>query len=179
MTCFSNSQTCVKSTGPVALPRSRASVRLADGRYLAAVRYPTVSAPSSAWPVRVVLAIYSVCFLVGTYTHAAGLIQRGFLSFPVPVAVGVFWDSLTLLDPLAAGLVWLRPRLGVPLAVAIMVVDISVNTHVYLAGYFKPPVAGLVPLSLLEQALFGLFVFVTALGVYRQLARPRVLPSDE
>ncbi len=138
-----------------------------------------IPAATYSCPVRVVLVIYSVCFLVGTYTHRASLVQRGFLPFPVPVAVGVFWDSLTLLDPLAAGLVWLRPRLGVPLAVAIMVVDISVNTHVYLAGYFGPPVAGLVPLSLLEQALFGLFVFVTAPGVYRQLARPRVLPSDE
>jgi hypothetical protein len=43
-----------------------------------------------------------------------------------------------------------------------MASDISVNTGVYLAGYFGPPTAHMVPLSLFEQALFGLFVFVTA-----------------
>ncbi|WP_147320706.1 hypothetical protein [Hymenobacter lapidiphilus] len=136
------------------------------------MRYRTASAPSYPWPVRVVLAIYSACFLIGTYTHAAGILRRGLLASPVPVGIGVFWDALTLLDPLAAVLVWWRPRIGVPLAVAIMAVDISVNSYVYVAGYFGPPVAGLVPLSLLEQALFGLFVFVTAPMVYRQAARP-------
>jgi hypothetical protein len=40
--------------------------------------------------------------------------------------------------------------------------DISVNTLVYLAGYFGPPAAHMVPLSLFEQSLFGLFVFLTA-----------------
>lgn len=141
------------------------------------MRYPTVSAPSYAWPIRLVLAVYSVCFLIGTYTHAASILRRGLLAFPVPVGIGVFWDALTLLDPLAAGLVWWRPRVGLPLAAGLMAVDISVKTHVYLAGYLKPPVAGLVPLSLLEQALFGVFVFVTAPWVYRQLTRPSALPG--
>lgn len=141
------------------------------------MRYPTASTLSYAWPLRVVLAIYAACFLIGTYTHAASIVRRGLLAFPVPVGIGVFWDALTLLDPLTAGLVWWRPRIGVPLAAGIMAVDISVNTHVYLAGYFGPAVAGLVPLSLLEQALFGVFVFVTAPAVYRQLARPNALPG--
>jgi hypothetical protein len=40
--------------------------------------------------------------------------------------------------------------------------DISVNTWVYVAGYFGAPTAHMVPLSLFEQSLFGLFVFLTA-----------------
>ncbi|TGE12618.1 hypothetical protein [Hymenobacter elongatus] len=123
------------------------------------------------WPVRVVLTIYSGCFLIGTYTHAAGLLRLGWLAAPVPVAIGIYWDALTVLDPLAAVLVWWRPRVGIGLAVVIMASDISVNTYVYLAGYFGPPVAHLVPVTLLEQALFGLFVFVTAPGVYRRTNR--------
>ena len=119
--------------------------------------------------VTLIFAVYSICFLVGTYTHAAGLVQRGFLPFPVPLAIGVFWDALTLLDPLAAALLWWRPQAGIRLALAIMVVDVCVNTTTYLAGYFGPSVPNMVPLHLLDQALFGLFVFVTAPLAYHQL----------
>ena len=108
-------------------------------------------------------------FLVGTYTHARGILEHGFLATSVPTAVGVYWDALTVLDPLAVVLFWWRPRAGLWLAVAIMTSDIAVNTWVYMAGYFGPPTARMVPLSLFEQALFGLFVFVTAPLAYRLL----------
>ena len=120
-------------------------------------------------PVTLIFVVYTVCFLVGTYTHAAGLVRRGFLAFPVPLAIGVFWDALTLLDPLAAALLWWRPKAGIRLALTIMAADVCVNTATYLAGYFGPPVPNMVPLSLLDQALFGLFVFVTAPLAYRLL----------
>ena len=56
----------------------------------------------AAYPalVRLLFSICSVCFLAGTYTHTTGLVRRGFLAFPVPLSIGVFWDTLTLLDPL-------------------------------------------------------------------------------
>ena len=129
--------------------------------------------PVSAYPptVKLVFTIYSICFLVGTYTHAAGLLKWGFLPFPVPLATGIYWDALTLLDPLTAGLLWWRPKAGIRLALAIMVSDVCNNTFIYLGGYFGPPVPNMVPLSLLEQALFGLFVFVTAPIAYQLLQR--------
>jgi hypothetical protein len=114
--------------------------------------------------------MYSLCFLAGTYTHAKDLIENGLLAAPVPLAIGVFWNILTLLDPLTVLLLWWRPKAGIWLAVAIMVVDISVNTGVYLAGYFGPPTPHLVPLSLFEQSLFGLFVLVTAPMAYQRLS---------
>ncbi len=117
-------------------------------------------------------AIYSVCFLIGTSTHAFGIVQKGLLAFPVPLPVGIYWDALTLLDPAAAVLVWLRPRIGIPLAGAIMVTDVSVNTGCYLSGYFGPLVPNMVPLPLFLQALFAVFVLVTAPGLYRRAARP-------
>lgn len=111
-------------------------------------------------------------FLAGTYTHARGILAHGLLATPVPPAVGVYWDALTLLDPLVVLLLWRRPRAGLWLAVAIMAFDLAVNTWVYRAGYFGPPTAGMVPLSLFEQALFGLLVFLTAPRVFAALRRP-------
>lgn len=129
---------------------------------LAAFNYPATA--------KAVFVVYTVCFLVGTYTHVAGLVQRGFLAFPVPLAIGIYWDALALLDPLAAVLLWWRPKAGIRLALAIMASDVCINTYTYLAGYFGPPVPNMVPLDLFDQALFGLFVFVTAPLAYRSLA---------
>jgi hypothetical protein len=122
----------------------------------------TTGPASSPWCLQVVRWVYALGFLAGTYTHARGILIHGFLATPVPFAIGLYWDALTVLDPLTALLLWWRPKLGLWLAVAIMVSDISVNTHVYLAGYLGAPRAHMVPLSLLEQSLFGLFVLLTA-----------------
>ena len=119
--------------------------------------------------VKAIFIVYTVCFLVGTYTHISGLVRRGFLAFPVPMAVGLFWDALTGLDFIAAVLLWYRPKAGIRLALAIMILDVCINTGTYLAGYFGPPVANMVPLHLLDQALFGMFVFGTAPLAYHAL----------
>lgn len=128
-------------------------------------------------PVKVLLGVYSLGFLVGTYTHARGILAHGLLAAPVPSAIGVYWDALTVLDPLAVLLLWWRPRAGLWLAVAIMASDIAINTQVYLAGYFGPPTAHMVPLTLFDQALFGVFVFVTAPLLFAALKRPGKQPA--
>ncbi|MDQ2795370.1 MAG: hypothetical protein M3Y12_15385 [Bacteroidota bacterium] len=120
--------------------------------------------------VRLLFTIYSACFLAGTYTHVAGLLRHGFLAFPVPLSMGVFWDALTLLDPLTVLLLWWCPSTGIRLGIAIMVADICVNTYAYLAGYWGPPV-----LNLYYQALFGVFLFATAPLAFRRLALANVL----
>jgi hypothetical protein len=120
--------------------------------------------------VRLLLGIYSVCFLAGTYTHVAGLLRRGFLAFTVPLSIGAFWDALTLLDPLTVLLLWWQPKAGIRLGLAIMTMDICVNTHTYLAGYLGPPVPDMVPLNLCYQALFGVFLFATAPLAFHRLA---------
>ena len=108
---------------------------------LPAVILLTAWLASSPWPVRVLLGVYSLGFLIGTYTHARGIWAHGLLATPVPPAIGVYWDTLTLLDPLAVVLLCGRPRAGLWLALAIMASDLAVNTSVYLAGYFGPPTA--------------------------------------
>jgi hypothetical protein len=64
--------------------------------------------------------VYAIGFLAGTYTHARGILAHGFLATPVPFAIGLYWDTLTLLAPLTVLLLWWRPKLGLWLAVAIM-----------------------------------------------------------
>jgi hypothetical protein len=124
--------------------------------------------------VTVVLFIYSIGFLAGTYTHVRGILEKGFLALPVPLAIGLYWDVLTVLDPLTVLLLWWRPRVGIWLATTIMLSDIIINTMVYLAGYFGPPTANMVPLSLFEQSLFGLFLFITAPLIYPRTPRQDV-----
>jgi hypothetical protein len=124
--------------------------------------------------VKAIFIVYSICFLIGTYTHAAGLVRHGFLAFPVPLAIGICWDALTLIDPLTVMLLRWKPKVGTRLALLVVASDICVNTGVYLAGCFGPPVPGMVPLTLFEQALFGLFVFVTGPVAYHSLRTHRV-----
>jgi len=124
--------------------------------------------------VKLLFLGYSLGFLVGTCTHLADLVRHGFLAAPVPLAIGIFWNVLTLLDPLVVALLWWWPKAGIGLAVSIMMVDVGVNTGVYLAGYFGPPTPHMVPLTLFDQALFGLFVLVTAPVAYQRLFQSAV-----
>lgn len=128
-----------------------------------------LSAAVSLRVVRGILLVYSLGFFIGMYTHLHGVLTHGWLAWPVPLAIGLYWDALTLLDPLTVLLLWRRPRVGLAVAVAIMVSDVSVNTFAYRAGYFGPPLPQMVPLSLFDQALFGLFVVVTAPLVWHLL----------
>lgn len=110
-----------------------------------------------------IIAIYPVGFLIGTSTHVLGLMRRRLLSTSesAPLLVNAYWDLLTLLDPLTVILLWTRTNVGVKLAVLIMATDININTYAYVQGYFGEVVAGMVPVSLLLQSLFGVFVFTT------------------
>jgi hypothetical protein len=114
--------------------------------------------------VRVIFGSYSIGFLVGTHTHITGIWQQGFLAVATkaPLLLNVYWDSLTLLDPLTVFLLWSRPRVGISLAILIMLTDILINTYTYATGFFGPPVPGMIPVWLLMQSLFATFVFVTA-----------------
>ena len=51
-----------------------------------------------------------------------------------------------------------------------MIADICVNTYTYLADYWGPPAPNLVPLYLVEQAVFRIFLFATASSGAHRLA---------
>jgi len=57
--------------------------------------------------------------------------QGGWLPYDwAPLPLNVFWTTLVAWDPLAAGLLLWRPRVGVALALLLMVVDVAVNSSV-------------------------------------------------
>jgi hypothetical protein len=77
---------------------------------------------------RVVLGLLVAGLLVGTATHLENIVRAGLVPRPeLPIACNLFWSALTLLDPLAIGVLLLRPRAGVLLVLAIMAVDLTVN----------------------------------------------------
>ncbi len=101
--------------------------------------------------------IWTIGFLIGTTTHSLDLINYGWLPYEFrPLPWNLYWTSLTFLDPLAAILIWFKPRPGIYLGVAIMCSNIGVNGYTLSLGYDE----FLGPLML--QAMFAMFVFWTA-----------------
>ena len=85
---------------------------------------------------------YAVCLLGGAATHVAVLVSHG-LSWDyggVPMLTRVFWASLAFLDPLAALLLLVRPRIGLSLTLAIITSDVVHNTWVewWISSWFEP-----------------------------------------
>jgi hypothetical protein len=76
---------------------------------------------------------YALCLTVGASTHVLTLLRRrwgwNYGGMMPPVSV-VFWTSLTFLDPLAVVLLFLRPRPGVSLTLAITVTDAADNAWI-------------------------------------------------
>lgn len=79
--------------------------------------------------------LYALCLVGATCTHVALHLQQGILlaglePYGFSKATLLFWSSLTLLDPLAVLLLFLRPRVGLSLAAAIIIVDVAHNSWI-------------------------------------------------
>jgi hypothetical protein len=119
--------------------------------------------------VKILFAVYALCFLFATYNHVIDLRHGGFLPYPyAPLPFNIYWTSLTLLDPLAALLLFLLPYHGMVLAVLIMVSDIAVNLY---ATYILFPSTIMPDTPLLSQIAFGLLLFVTVPIVWKKLKK--------
>ena len=125
--------------------------------------------------VSIILSIYTIGFLGGTYTHLRGILIKGLLAHNGPLMFNIYWDSLTLLDPLAALLVWVKPKWGIGLAVLIMFTDVIINAYSYATGLWGEPVQGMIPMGLFLQSLFATYVFVTAPVVMEKLKKRALL----
>lgn len=125
--------------------------------------------------LRFILSIYSIGFLIGTYTHLQAILIHGFLGQNAPLFYRIYWDSLIFFDPLAAVIVWIKPKWGIRLAILIMVTDILINCYAYTSGIFMEPVPGMIPTFLFLQALFGTYIFITAPLVLGKLKKHRQL----
>ena len=83
---------------------------------------------------QLILLLQAIGMLMGTSTHLMWILQHGFLSeeYHAPVFTRLFWDSLTFLDPLAAVLLIIKPKVGVWLTLAIILADVIHNNLFYL-----------------------------------------------
>ena len=127
--------------------------------------------------VRVNLILQSVGMLMGTSTHIAWIFQNGFLSenYNASLFSKIFWDSLTFLDPLAALLLFIKPKSGVFLTLIIILVDVIHNNVVYCDElYINAPqmTEWLVKYwMILGQIVFGLFVVVSLKSNLKEINR--------
>ena len=112
-----------------------------------------------------VRGIWAACLLLAGLNHARILLQQG-LSWDYHGAgwfSSAYWSSLTLMDPLVAALLLVRPRIGVPATLVIISTNVVHNltvTALYVpAGAFVGHV--LSSFQLMCQIGFLLFVLAT------------------
>ena len=116
--------------------------------------------------------VYALCLVGATANHVRGVLGRGWLPNYLPTVTAVYWDSLTFLDPLAAALLFLRPRLGIGLTVAIIVSDVVHNlwftaAHPSRGSFFEEVTSSA---FLMSQLAFLLFVAITAPIAWKESA---------
>lgn len=107
-----------------------------------------------------------LCLAGAALNHAADVWRGGWLPYGyAPLWLNAFWTSLTILDPLAATLLWRRSPGGVWLLLGIMLTDVTVNLRfsLHLGSTLEDSAA------LLAQILFLGFV----LGAASTLLRDR------
>ena len=111
-----------------------------------------------------VRTIWSVCLLIGCANHARILLRHGLLwdYGGVGWASSAYWTSLTLLDPLAALLLFVRPKLGIAGTILLIVTNVAHNIAV--TALYAPEGEFLTRASnpfMLSQIGFMLFVAAT------------------
>jgi hypothetical protein len=109
---------------------------------------------------RAFVLIFACCFLIGGTNHARDIWQGGL--FPYHAAgmfINAFWTALCPLDLAVAALVWWRSKPAVVLGLAVLLVDVGVNS--WLAYFSNLHVQSFEPLQV--QSLFLGFVLAGAL----------------
>jgi hypothetical protein len=78
---------------------------------------------------KIILLIQCLCMLIGASTHFIWIIQNGWFLFRTgtPCFSIIFWDSLAVLDLIAAGLILYKPKAGIFTTLFIIVIDVVHN----------------------------------------------------
>jgi hypothetical protein len=114
--------------------------------------------------------VYALCLTGATYTHVVlhvryGALLGGLEGLGIPVGSRYYWSSLTLLDPLAAVLMFIRPRVGLALAGAIIVSDVANNSWIW------HHLGTTLDARYWAQVAFLIFLFATIFFAWRGLPR--------
>ncbi len=116
-------------------------------------------------PGRIVRAVWAMCLLLAGLNHAHILFRHG-LAWDydgASAASAVYWSSLTIVDPLVAVLLLVRPRIGVPTTVVVIATNVIHNLSV--TAHNAPPGAlveyVITSWQMVSQIGFLLFVLAT------------------
>jgi hypothetical protein len=120
--------------------------------------------------------VYAVCLSGATCVHVTTHVQYGVLlgvleGYGYSSATRFFWSSLTLLDPLAALLLFIRPRAGLALAGAIIISDVAHNSWI-LQHFGRATDA-----AYWAQVALLIFLFATISIAWRGV--PQRIPSED
>lgn len=112
---------------------------------------------------------YATCLALATPVHVLfdvryGLLLSGLEPLGYPLAVRMYWASLTFLDPLGVLLLFVRPRAGLVLCTVIIVTDVLNNSWV---GYHRSESA--FNINYILQVAFLLFVAATVRSAWQGL----------
>lgn len=124
---------------------------------------------------RLVRIIYALCLVGATINHVRAVIMYGWLRQGLPLLTAIYWSSLTFLDPVAAAFLFIRPKIGIVLTIAIIVSDVFHNLW-FRAGH---PVTGSLYTDvtnspfMISQLTFLLFVAITAPIAWKACSRSR------
>ncbi len=114
--------------------------------------------PRLSFAVRV---LFACCLLIATVNHIRSDVSHGLLwdygyGPSTYLASRIFWAALTFFDPLAALLLFIKPRAGIVLTAVIILVDVAHNTFYvalkrqWLEPFYLSQVAFLVVVFLLS-----------------------------
>lgn len=84
--------------------------------------------------------LYAVCFAGAGLGHVSDIWHGGWMLYAdAPDAINLYWTSLAAIDLLAAALLFARPRVGLALAVLIMLSDVLINSYATYAIHVLAP----------------------------------------
>ena len=124
----------------------------------------------------IVRSIWAACLLIGGLNHARILLQHGlFWDYGgVGWASAAYLSSLTIVDPLAAALLFVRPKVGIASTVVLIVTNVIHNLAITAQrapeGEFLARAANPITIS---QIGFMLFVGATARIAWKGLESSR------
>lgn len=124
----------------------------------------------------IVRSIWAACLLIAAVNHARTLLLHGlFWDYGGVAWSAVYWSSLTILDPIAATLLFVRPKMGIASTILLIVTNVIHNLAV--TARYVPEGEFLTRASnpfLISQIGFMLFVAATARIAWKGAALNRV-----
>ncbi|KNX41081.1 hypothetical protein ROTO_23820 [Roseovarius tolerans] len=120
---------------------------------------------------RFVIAIYVLCFAIGALSQGKDFIYYGWRSYKAaPLPIEVFWSGLIWIDILVVVVLLSRKRrLGVVLALSVMLADIAINSYATRLLGFAILVGPLVLQSVFLGFILGSICIVLETPKWRKL----------